>query len=530
MTIEKIQCVADCVRYHAERQPDKVATMFDDRITTYADLDTFSSRVANGLIAEGIKPQDRVAYLGKNSDLYAQLQMGISKAGAVVTPVNWRLAAPEVKGILNHSDARILFLGDEFVGMINKIKGELQSIEKIIVMEEATADYQDYASWRDAQSDTDPMVPISGEDICFQLYTSGTTGTPKGVMLKTEGVFAGFEGIPGVFPEEFKGTWREPNEGEVSLLVAPNFHLSGNGNSYLTLREGGTLLIHPDFDIERILSDIEKYKISRGFMVPAMMKFVIDRIKKGAADLSSLRVITYGASPIPPELMKEVVDLIGCGFVQMYGMTEIGTSCTFLEPEDHLDFESPRLKSCGKAGDIFDIKICDPSTGADLATGEIGEVVIRTPTLMAGYYKNPEATEKVIKDGWYYSGDAGYLDEDGFLYIVDRLKDMVVSGGENIYCAEVESALAEHPAVAEAAVIGVPSEKWGEEVKALVRLEPNQSVSEVDLITFTRELLAGYKVPKSIEFREELPRNPSGKLLKNVLREPYWKDHERRVG
>ncbi len=456
--------------------------------------------------------------------------MGVSKANAVVNPVNWRLAAPEVKGILNHSDAKILFLGDEFVGLINKIKSELKHIEKVIVLESPTEDYPDFQSWRDGFPATDPMVPIKGDDICFQLYTSGTTGTPKGVMLKTEGIFAGFEGIPGIVPEEFKGTWREPNEGEVSLLVAPIFHLSGNGNSYLTIRDGGTLLIHPEFDIERILSDIEKYRISRGFMVPAMMKFVIDRIKQGKADLSSLRVVTYGASPIPPELMKEVVELIGCGFVQMYGMTEIGTSCTFLEPEDHLDFESPRLKSCGKAGDIFEIKICDPATGKDLAQGDVGEVVIRTPTLMAGYYKNPEATENVVKDGWYHSGDAGYLDEEGYLYIVDRLKDMIVSGGENIYCAEVESALAEHDAVAEAAVIGVPSEKWGEEVKALVRLEPGKDVSEVDLITFTRELLAGYKVPKSIEFREELPRNPSGKLLKNVMREPYWKDQERQVG
>jgi len=527
MATETLTSIADGLRRNAADRPEKTATIFGDRETNYRQLDAFCSQVSNGLLAENLKPQDRIAYIGKNSDLGVQLQFGVNKANMVWTPINWRLAAPEIVGIVNHSDARILFVGPEFIDLVAEIRNQLNTVEKVISLDPSPRADASFIDWRSAQSVADPLLESASGDICFQLYTSGTTGVPKGVMLTNGGALGRYAGA--LTGETELEDWQIQSDDDVSLWVAPNFHLSGNGSSLYSILDGGTLLVHPEFKIEPVLDAIETYKITRCFMVPAMLKFVLDQIKSGEADLRSLRIITYGASPIPPELMKEAVDLIGCGFVQMYGMTEIGASCTILNPEDHLDFDSPRLKSCGKAIAPHEIKICDPETGADLPSGQVGEVVIRTPTLMAGYYKNPEATAKVIRNGWYHSGDAGYLDTDGYLYIVDRLKDMIVSGGENIYCSEVEATIAAHPAVADVAVIGVPSQKWGEEVKALVKLETGATLNDAELLAFTRERLAGYKVPKSVEFRDELPRNPSGKLLKTVLREPYWKNMERRV-
>jgi len=529
----KILSVGDSTRYHAERTPDKIATIFEDREVNYTDYDRYCSQVANGLIVLGVKPQDRVAFLGKNSDFHAQLQLGTAKANAVWTPVNWRLAAPEIQYIVDHCDARILFVGEDFVGAIKSIRDQLPKVEQIFVMEAPNGDWPGYQEWRDSQDDTDPMVPVDRQDICFQLYTSGTTGRPKGVMLTNEGVFAGFGDAP---PSQeildmLKGTWAEVKENAVSLTISPNFHLSGNGATFQNARGGGTLVIHPDFDQERVFEAVAKYQISGMFMVPAVLKIVLERTKSGDDGFKSIRNISYGASPIPLELMREAVEVLGCHFLQMYGMTEIGGGASILDPTDHDMEGGERMKSCGKAMMGMEIKIVDPDTREELPVRTTGEIVILSGGLMKGYYKQPEESLKVVDDeGWYYSGDAGMLDEDGYLYIQDRLKDMIVSGGENIYSAEVESALFEHEAIEDVCVIGVPSEKWGEEVKALAVLKEGMTLNAQDLIMFARERIAGFKVPKTVEFRDELLRSGMGKLLKNDMREPYWKGYDRRVG
>lgn len=525
----KINNLGDAVRYHAERTPDKVATVFEDRTTTYAQFDVLTSRVANGLIALGVTPQTRVGYYGKNSDYHAQIQSATAKANAVLVPVNWRLAPPEAQFIIDHADVKVLFVGPEFRALVRKIRDQLPTLETIIALDGPDDDWQDFATWRDAQSDVDPMVPHTREDICFQLYTSGTTGRPKGVMLPNACAFAGF--VDGEPPDMSlaAGTWREVFPDDVSLCIAPNFHLSGNGGIYNNISAGQTVVIHPEFDVQKSVAAILDYKISKIFMVPAVLQILLEKAKQGA-DLSSIKLISYGASPIPPELMREAVEVIGCGFLQMYGMTEIGASCTFLEPEDHSLTPTEQMKSCGKAGEIFEMKIVDPVTKKDLPIGESGEVAIKSPAPMKGYYKQPKETAEVLIDGWYYSGDVGYMDADGYFYIQDRLKDMIVSGGENIYTAEVESALFEHPAVREVAVFGVPSVRWGEEVKAVVAVEEGQSLTEDELVGFARELIAGYKIPKSVDFIDALPRNGTGKVMKHVLRDPYWEGMERQVG
>ena len=328
-----------------------------------------------------------------------------------------------------------------------------------------------------------------------------------------------------------KGTWAEQKPGAVALTISPNFHLSGNSATFHNARGGGTLVIHPDFDQERVFAAVRKYGISSMFMVPAVLQVVLERTKGGDDGFRSIRNITYGASPIPLELMREAVDVLGCYFLQMYGMTEIGGGAAILDPTDHDMEGGERMKSCGKAMLGVSIKIVDPKTHAELPVRTTGEIAILAGGLMKGYYKQPEESAKVVDaDGWYFSGDAGMLDEDGYLYIQDRLKDMIVSGGENIYSAEVEGALFEHEAIEDVCVIGVPSARWGEEVKALVVLKEGASLTAEELILFVRERIAGFKVPKTVEFREKLLRSGMGKLLKNDMREPYWEGHSRRVG
>lgn len=529
---KKILNVGDCTRYHAERQPEKIATIYEDRETNYAQYDTYASQVANGLIALGIKPQERVAFLGKNSDLHAQLQMGTGKSNTVWTPVNWRLAAPEIQFIVDHCDARVLFVSEEYVGAIKSIQDQLPQLEHVFVLEGQTDEWPNFEAWRDSQDTTDPMVPVDRQDVCFQLYTSGTTGRPKGVMLTNEGVFAAWGDEP---PSQeildmLKGTWMEVDENAISLTISPNFHLSGNGATFQNARGGGTLVIHPDFDQKRVFDAVRQYGISSMFVVPAVLQIVLERTKNGDDGFKSIRTITYGASPIPLELMREAVEVLGCNFMQMYGMTEIGGGATTLDPPDHDMEGGERMKSCGNAMLFTELKIVDPETREELPARTTGEIAIKSLGLMKGYYKQPEESAKVVdEDGWYYSGDAGMMDEEGFLYIQDRLKDMIVSGGENIYSAEVESAVFDHDDVEDVCVIGVPSERWGEEVKALVVLREGSTLKEDELIMFVRERIAGYKVPKSIEFRDELLRSGMGKLLKNEMREPYWEGYDRRV-
>jgi acyl-CoA synthetase (AMP-forming)/AMP-acid ligase II len=520
--------VGDSVRYHAERTPDKIATIYEDRQTTFAQLDRYGNQVANGLIKLGVKQQERVGYYGKNTDYHPQILSGVSKMNGVLVPVNWRLAPPEVQYVMDDADVKVLFVSSEFAPLVAQLREQLPRLEHVFVLDGPYKDWGDFARWRDAQDDKDTGIHSAPRDVYIQLYTSGTTGRPKGVQIPNDAAYLGWTGAP-PDPEPLKGTWKEYNPDEVSLCIAPNFHLSGNGSILGNLRMGTTVVIHPDFDVQRMVDAVLQYRVAKIFMVPAVLKILLDKARQGA-DLSSIKLISYGASPIPPELMREAVEVIGCGFVQMYGMTEIAGTATFLEPADHTLTPTEKMKSCGKPSELHELRIVDPVTRKDLPVRTPGEIAIRTAAPMIGYYKRDEDTAKVLdSEGWYYTGDVGMVDEEGYLYIQDRLKDMIVTGGENVYSAEVEAALYEHPAVKEAAVIGIPSEKWGEEVKAVVALEPGKTLTADELISFARAHIAGYKVPKSVDFVPELPRNGTGKLMKHVLRDPYWAGRERQV-
>jgi len=516
--------LAEMVRLQAAIRGNEIAFQFEGRNTTFAEFDRNTNRVANALKAQGVRPGQRIAYLGKNSDIFFELWFGAIKARVVMAPINWRLAAPEVAFIVEDCKAPVLFVGPEFIALVRSILPQLAGVDTVITTEGGADEWQDYASWRDAQSDGDPGVEVMPSDIAIQLYTSGTTGKPKGAMLS----HANFFSLVNTGTEAERPEWNRWTAQDVSLVAMPLFHIGGCGWGVMGLYQGARGVIARDFDPTTVLDFIEKDGITKLFMVPAAMQFVVRQKRAREIDFSRLKYMLYGASPIPAALLKECIEVFKCGFVQLYGMTETTGAIVALPPEDHVE-GSERMRSAGKAIAGVELAILD-ADGRPLPPRQVGEIATRSGSNMAGYWNLPEATARTLdKNGWLRTGDAGFLDEDGYLYIHDRIKDMIISGGENIYPAEVESALCDHPDVAEAAVIGIPDDKWGEAVKAVVALKPGKTATAADIINFTRQRIAGYKTPKSVEFVPALPRNPSGKILRRQLREPYWEGKDRQV-
>jgi acyl-CoA synthetase (AMP-forming)/AMP-acid ligase II len=517
-SVEQLDNVGEVVRYYATTKPDHLAMVFDDRKTTYAELHTHSSRVANGLRAEAIGESGRIAYLGKNTDRYYELFFGTAKSGVVMVAVNWRLAYPEVEYILNDANVQILFVESEFECIAQTVLNNCEHLKKIVFID--GDDERGYISWRERHIDQDIQQNIGRDSICLQMYTSGTTGNPKGVLLPHRCFFSQRKA------ERTAGSWAQWDEGDVNLVAMPTFHIGGTGWGFVAFYHGATNVIHSVPDADKIAEDIAAYKITKMFVVPAVLQQIVPVAQSQGMDLTSMKYVIYGASPIPESLLIDAIALFECGFCQQYGMTEATGAVSYLPPEDHDVKGNARMKSCGKAFPGIEFKICDEQ-GNSLPQGETGEIYIQSPAIMSGYWNLDTATNDALQEGWYKSGDAGYLDKDGYLYMQDRVKDMIVSGGENIYPAEIESVLYKHPAVKDVAVIGVPDQKWGEAVKAIVITD--RPLDMDDIIQYARQYIAGYKVPRSVDFVDEIPRNASGKILKNVLREKFWKGYERRV-
>ena len=522
---DQMPTLGDVARYHAKVRPDAVALTFEGRETNYAQFDRLTNRVANALIAEGLKPGQRIAYVGKNSDCYFELLIGAAKAGVVMTPIGWRLAPPEVAYIVGDSQAPIVFVGPEVIGHTEDVAAHLPYRPKVVAMEaDGAGDYPLYTAWRDAQPDSDPAIDIKASDVAVQLYTSGTTGKPKGAMLTHANILSGRRAAA-----EAEMPWNQWSPDDVSLVAMPVAHIGGTGWGIVGLYNGAKGVVAREFDPFKVLDFIEGDRISKMFMVPAALQIVVRQPRAREVDYSRLKYILYGASPIPLDLLRECMEVFGCGFCQQYGMTETCGTIVYLPPEDHDPAGTPRMRAAGLPMPGVELKVVDEA-GNTVPTGTVGEVATRSVANMAGYWNLDDATRATIgEDGWLRTGDAGYLDEDGYLYIHDRVKDMIISGAENIYPAEVESAVYGHPAVAEVAVIGIPDEKWGEAVKAVVALKPGAAADADDIIAFARTRIAAFKAPKSVDFIEALPRNASGKILRRELREPYWAGRERRV-
>ncbi len=496
-------------------RPDKVALHFEGASLTYREIDEGSSKAARGLQSLNVKPDERVAYLGKNSHVYYELLFGVAKAGAVICPINWRLALPEILYVLNDCKPKVLFIGIEFLDLIPDLLAGAASIENIIPMEPAEGLGASYEQWRDECQPIAKIVMRDTLDDAIQMYTSGTTGHPKGAVLSNRSILTAYQR----YREQPSPEYNIWYESDVSLIPMPVFHVGGTAWGLTTMGNGATGVVLRNFVPTEVLGYIDKFKISKLFLVPAAIQIVVNQPNARDIDYSQLKYIFYGASPMPLPLLEKAIDVFGCGFAQFYGMTETSGSITALPPEDHDINGNERMKSVGKALLGVEIAIWDENE-TPLGQGEIGEIVTQSTMNMNGYWNKAEATnETITQQGWLKTGDLGLLDPDGYLFLKDRKKDMIISGGENVYPAEVENVLYGHPMIEEAAVIGIPDEKWGEVVKACIVLKDGKMIEQDELIKWTRERLAGFKCPKTIVYLEELPRNPSGKVLRRKLRD-----------
>ncbi len=520
----QIATLGDIPRHHAAARPDATALVFEGRETTFADFDRHANQAANALLAAGVTKGQRINYIGKNSDHYFEVLFGAAKIGAVMTPIGWRLAPPEMGYIVGDSESPIVFVGPEILDRIDEILAEVPDRPAVIAMETGAHAFPTYEAWRDAAPDTDPAVEIVPSDVAVQLYTSGTTGRPKGAMLTHANMLGGRR-----LAAEARMAWNEWGPEDVSLVAMPVSHIGGTGWGIVGLYNGAKGIVAREFDPFKVLDFIESDRISKMFMVPAALQIVVRQPRSREVDFSRLKFILYGASPIPLDLLRECMEVFGCGFCQQYGMTETNGTIVYLPPEDHDPAGNARMRAAGLPMPGVELKIID-AEGVSLPPNQVGEVAVRSVSNMAGYWRLDEATAATIDaDGWLRTGDAGYLDADGYLFIHDRVKDMIISGAENIYPAEVESAVYGHPDVAEVAVIGVPDDKWGEAVKAVVALKPGAKPDPAGIIAFARTRIAAFKAPKSVDFIDALPRNASGKILRRELRDPYWAGRERRV-
>lgn len=492
------------------------------------DYQTFGERIqrfAGALRKMGIQRDDKVAILSLNSHRYLEAIFATMWADGVIVPLNIRLAPPELIYQLNEAEVRVLIVDDTFAMMLPAFEGKLQTVRHIIYSADAPAD-NGLLNFEELVAKSAPIEDArrGGDDVAGIFYTGGTTGRAKGVMLTHNNIMANAENTLMV---------NSSRQHDVYLHSAPMFHLADLSGTFAVTLVGATHAFIPFFDPLGVLQAIEKFRASLVLMIPTMLNMVLNHPRFKEFDLSSMRAISYGAAPIPLALLQKALAELPCDFIQGYGMTELSPLCAMLPPEAHKLDGSPKMEKRLRAAGIpiftAEVAIMDEDDH-EVPRGTVGEICARGPMVMKGYWKQPEETARALRNGWMHTGDAGYMDEEGYIFLVDRTKDMIVTGGENVYSVEVESALYEHPAVLEAAVIGVPDDQWGEAVHAVIFLKPGKRANDEELIHHCHGLIANYKCPKSVSFSEkELPKSGAGKILKRDLRKPYWEGRERQI-
>ncbi|MGV0770589.1 long-chain-fatty-acid--CoA ligase [Mycobacterium syngnathidarum] len=504
------------LRRAAQVRPREESTVFGQRRRIWSDTADRVARVAGGLKGIGVRPGDRIGILALNSDRYFELLYAIPWVGAVMVPVNTRLATPEIRYILEDSGARVLFVDGAMQSHAAVLMGQTPTVEALIYLDDDTppAGMRSYESLAAGPALADGGV--GGDALAGIFYTGGTTGKSKGVMLSHNNlVWNAMNAIAGMYYDQDM----------TYIHSGPMFHLADGGATFGVTACGGRHVFMSRFDATECLQTMERERATHAALVPTMINMLVNDPAVGAVDLSKLDYITYGASPMPEGLLRKALEAFpNCGFIHAYGMTEASPGVTLLPPR-YATVDGPyagRLKSCGQAQLTTELKIVDEGRKA-LPQMAIGEVAVSGPTIMLGYWNRPEQTAAVLQDRWFYTGDAGYLDDEGFLFIVDRMKDMIISGGENVYSAEVEDAISLMPGVAEAAVIGIPDPRWGESVHAVVVAHPGADLTAEAVLNHCRGRIADYKCPRSVEFRATaLPRSGPGKVLKRELRAPFW--------
>ncbi|MEU9134001.1 long-chain-fatty-acid--CoA ligase [Kitasatospora sp. NPDC048540] len=495
---------------HAAERPEHPAVICDGRALSYAQLHRESNRTAHALRAAGLGRGARIAYLGRESEHYYDLAVGCAKGGAVLVPINWRLTAREVEHILADSGAELLFVEREFLPTVEKVRPA--SLKALVELDTDLDRVGGFLAWKGAAPDTDLPAEAVTDDAVLQMYTSGTSGLPKGVVLAHRSFFTFIESM------RRHGTdWIDWRAEDRTLICFPGLHSAGMAWFMHTLNVGGTSVIMRMFNAEEAVRLIERHAITTTWAAPAMLDMMLAERGVTRETFASLRKVVYGGAPISPALLARSIEGFGCDLAQMYAAAETGSVVTCLAPADHVP-GNPRLTSAGRSCPGNRVRIVDDE-GRELPAGRIGQVCVDTPAHFVEYWRQPEATAKALVDGWLRLGDLGYLDEDGYLFLCDRISDTIIVAGQNIYPVEVENAVREHPAVADVAVIGVPDQRWGETVRACVVRAPGEQVSGRELMLFLRGRLADFKIPSSYDFLDVLPRNPTGKVLRRVLRD-----------
>lgn len=490
--------------------PDKTSVIYERQRISFRELNTQSNRIGNALVSWGVRKGDRIGLLFHNSPEFVEIFLGAVKIGAICVPLNFRLVGRELDYIINNSGIRVLFLGEEYMEKISGIRKTLKNVEYYVVSGQSIpAPMQSFLTFVDEATDEEPGVLVNEEDVATIVYTSGTTGKPKGAVITHKNIIWCVVGY--IIDKNVQTS-------DVALVVTPLFHVGGLINLLTNIFLGSTIVLHRQFDPAAVMEAIEKEKITIiPTMAPTMYTMLLQIPDLMHYDISSIRAIMSGGATIPVETKKSIQKLfVNAKTQDTYGLTESTAGATTLK----FDYVISKASSVGKP--LFSIKAkVVTEKGEDVKPGEVGEIILSGPTVMKGYYNDPEATKDVIRDGWLYSGDLGRVDEDGFIYVVDRKKDMIISGGENIYPREIEEILYTHPKILEAAVIGVPDKMWGESVKAVVVLKSGEEMSEKEVIEFCKTNLAGYKKPRSVNFISSLPKTSSGKILKQTLRDSY---------
>ena len=513
------------LKHWAKLTPSKEFVFDGDVTLTFKEVYDRALRFAGGLKALGLERQSRVAPLIFNSYKWYDLYYGLSAGCFVNVPLNYRLAGPELAHQINDSEAEVVIVDPEFFKLLEQIKDDIPKVRHFVYIGEEKP-FEGAIPYDNLLEGDSYEAEESSEDDLFGIYyTGGTTGLAKGVMLSHKNIISNAFHLAAAM---------KLGQDQIGFHSAPMFHLADGAINFGITMGGGSHVLVKAFEPVSVLQAIERYRPTATLFVPTMINMLANHPKVGDYDLSSIKNIFYGASPISPALLRKAVEVFKCDFAQLYGMTEAGPILTILFPEEHrLGLSSQDheylLKAAGRQIIGAEVRVVGDD-GHEVPTGEVGEIIARADNIMQGYWNRPKETAEALKDGWYWTKDMAYMDKDHYVYVVDRAKDMIISGGENIYSVEVEDALMAHPSVLETAVIGVPHKDWGESVLGVVVLKPGESAAAEELRDFCKQRIASYKVPKSIEFVEALPKSGAGKLLKKDLREKYWQGADRRVG
>ena len=514
----------DVLRTTATRLPNKTAFIMGDTAITYEWFNRRVNRLAHAMLEMGLQKGDRVAVLVHNSIEFFEIYMALCKIGGVMVPINNLLREKELLRDFSYLKPRYVFFDAEFLNSAEILMVQIDSLEGSVgIGSFSSSDHKHYEAIFEGQSDAEPEVDVHEDDLMSIFLTSGTTGSPKGVMRTHRhnyiNALAGAVEI-GLRPDDR------------ALLLFPFYHVTLD-DQFCHLLRGATIVIRREgnFNAQEVLALISRQRITICHFVPTMINALLQGDNIEQYDLSAFRLALYAAAPMPVDLLQKALKRMPCGFMQFYGQTETGPLTTVLRSEDHLDRSDAgikRLASCGRPALHFEVRLLDEE-GQEVSPGEVGELVVRGEAMSTGYWELPEENKELIKGGWLHTGDYAMQDDYGYIYIVDRKHDMIISGGKNIYPSEIEEVLYKHPAVLETSVIGVPDDHWGESVKAAVVLKEGEEVTSKELIAFCRKNLASYKKPRSVEFFDDLPKSPTGKILKRELRDEYWMDLDRKI-